>query len=191
MSILFINACVRENSRTKQLAEHVLTKLPGEVCEVFLETAGIEPLRRENLKIRDAAIASENWEHPMFCWARQFRDAEEIVVAAPCWDLAFPSMLKTYFEAVTVSGVTFRYSNGNPRGMCKARRLIYVTTAGGPICADFGFPYVKTIAEGFYGIPETVIFKAENLDVDGMDVAAILQGAKSEIDRYFRRKESE
>ena len=32
--ILFVNACVRENSRTKLLAEHLLGKLSGDIKEV-------------------------------------------------------------------------------------------------------------------------------------------------------------
>mgnify|MGYP003307781528 CR=1 FL=1 len=36
MSILFINACVRENSRTLVLAKNILSNMPCEVVEVNL-----------------------------------------------------------------------------------------------------------------------------------------------------------
>ena len=37
MGILFINACVRENSRTKRLADRVIAGLDGDVTELRLE----------------------------------------------------------------------------------------------------------------------------------------------------------
>ena len=121
----------------------------------------------------------------MLSYARQFAEADAIVIAAPYWDLAFPALLKIYLEAVTVSGVTFCYSeDGTPKSLCKAKKLIYVTTAGGPIFADFGYSYVRTMAEGFFGIEETVCFKAENLDVIGMDTEKILRETEREIDEY-------
>lgn len=40
---------------------------------------------------------------------------------------------------------------------------------------------MKTLAETFYGIPETVCYKAENLDVDGADVEMILKRVEEEI----------
>ena len=40
------------------------------------------------------------------------------------------------------------------------------------------------MAEGFFGIEETVCFKAENLDVIGMDTEKILRETEREIDEY-------
>ena len=60
---------------------------------------------------------------------------------------AFPAKLKIYFEQITVSGLTFKYRNGNPLGLCKAKSLTYVTTSGGPIIADFGYTYEKKTGE--------------------------------------------
>lgn len=185
MSILFINACVRDCSRTRILAEYLLECLNQEAFEVNLETEALIPLNRDSLMARNQITEDEDWNHPMLCWARQFAKAEEIIIAAPFWDLSFPSHLKIYLETITVSGVTFRYVNGIPEGLCKAKRLIYITTAGGPINTDFGFSYIKTLAETFYGIKEVVCFKAEHLDVDGIDVSAVLENTKAEIKRYI------
>jgi FMN-dependent NADH-azoreductase len=84
-------------------------------------------------------------------------------------------------------GVTFVYSpDGVPVGLCRAEKLYYVTTAGGPVSDDsFGYGYVRALAEGFYGIPETRLVKAEGLDVIGADVEAILRRAEREIDALF------
>lgn len=104
------------------------------------------------------------------------------MVAAPYWDMSFPAILKAYFEQINVIGVTFKYSDkGIPVGLCRAKRLTYVTTAGGPIFSDeYGFGYVKALAQGFYGINEVCLVKAEGLDEIGVDVDEILEKAFSE-----------
>ena len=96
---------------------------------------------------------------------------------APYYDLSFPAMLKQYFEQINVLGLTFTYSeSGVPTGLCKAKSLYYVTTAGGPIISDdYGFGYVKALANTFYGIEDVKQIKAEGLDIVGADVEAILE----------------
>jgi FMN-dependent NADH-azoreductase len=91
-------------------------------------------------------------------------------------------MLKQFFEQINVLGLTFTYSEtGIPTGLCKADKLYYVTTAGGPILSDeLGFGYVKALANNFYGIDEVYQIKAEGLDVVGADVDAILEAAHVE-----------
>ena len=42
--LLYVNACVRENSRTAQLATHVLERLNGHLTEVCLAKERIRPL---------------------------------------------------------------------------------------------------------------------------------------------------
>ena len=56
-NILFVNACVRPESRTMQLAEYILDRLCGQVAEVNLEQEQIQPLNRERLEERDAVLA--------------------------------------------------------------------------------------------------------------------------------------
>ena len=76
-------------------------------------------------------------------------------------------------------GITFVYTeDGQPRGLCRAKKLTYVTTAGGPVySADYGYGYVRALATIFYGIGETRLIKAENLDILGADVEALLKAA--------------
>ena len=182
--ILFVNACVRPGSRTLELARHALSRLGGQVEEVDLSRTPVPPLDAEGLACRDALLAEGRLDAPMLSHAGQFARADTIVVAAPYWDLMFPALLKAYLEAVTVSGVTFRYTQtGRPATLCRAKRLIYVTTAGGPIGDfDFGFQYISALAHGFFEIGDVRCFRAEGLDIVGADVDAILTQAKAEID---------
>lgn len=166
--ILFVNACIRPNSRTYYLAQKVLEKLDGEITEVCLCRENLIPLCQKQLEERNTQLAA----------------ADEIVIAAPYWDLAFPSVLRIYFEYITVTGLTFRYTaEGVPVGLCKAKRMIYVTTAGGTIGnRNLGYDYIKALSKAFYGIPNVQCFQAENLDIQGADVGRILQKAVQEIE---------
>ena len=178
--ILFINACVRPSSRTLELAKHVLSKLSGRVEEVKLYNEQLLPLGLEEMELRDKSSKSKDFSHGLFNYAKQFANAETIVIAAPYWDLSFPAGLKSYFENITVNGLTFAYGeNGIPYGLCKAKKLIYVTTSGGPIIYNFGFDYVSVLAKNFYGINDVQLVKAEGLDIYGADVSSIIKKAKN------------
>ena len=107
MNILFVNACVRKESRTLVLAKDILSREDGTVTEVDLTKENLLPLNRESLELRDRLLKAGRRDDPMFRYARQFAEADEIVIAAPFWDLSFPSMLKIYMEQITVTGVTF------------------------------------------------------------------------------------
>ena len=116
----------------------------------------------------------------MFDLGKDFANADTIVIAAPYYDLSFPAMLKQYFEQINVLGLTFTYSEtGIPKGLCRAKSLYYVTTAGGPILSDdFGYGYVKALANTFYGIDAVYQIKAEGLDVVGANVEEILNSVR-------------
>ena len=177
--ILFVNACVRKESRTRELAELVLSRLYGKIEEVNLEKEALKPLTRRTLNRRMKLQSENRLDDEMIRYAHQFRDADIIVMAAPYWDLSFPAALKQYIEQINAVGITFRYTeSGEPQGLCRAKKLYYVTTAGGPIYSDaFGYGYIKSLAHTFYGIPETDIICAENLDLIGADTEILLQDA--------------
>ena len=180
--VLFINGCVREGSRTLELAKAVLEKETDEVQEICLYPDGPEGLTAEKLCHRDELLKKEEYSDPAFAWARQFAQADKIVIAAPYWDLIFPAKVRAYLEEITVSGITFQYdAHGIPQGLCKAQKLVYVTTAGGPIIYNFGFEYVEALAKCFFGIQNVRMVKAEGLDIWGADVRGIMEQAKREI----------
>ena len=186
MDILFVNACARENSRTLALAKEVLLTLGGEVQEVRLYETRLAPLDAEGLRKRETASSAKDFSDDEFALAVQFASAKTIVIAAPYWDLMFPSVLKTYFEAVTVSGLVFNYNeNGIPTGLCRAKRMIYVTTSGGPIIKNFGFDYACALAQSFYGISDVRCVSAEGLDIRGADADAIMFSAKETVKRIL------
>ena len=184
MKTLFVNACVRPESRTLKLAKHVLEKLGNDYTEVNLEKENIQPLNLETLQQRDVLLKEQKFDAPMLKYAKQFAESETVVIAAPYWDLSFPAMLKNYIEAVTVNGITFTYSEeGRPVSLNNIKKVVYVTTSGGPMAnMDYGCEYIAGVCKNLYGIEDIKCYKAEMLDVFVDDVDGILAKVMEEID---------
>lgn len=181
MKVLFINCCVRKSSRTRLLAGKYLSKFNAdEIEEVNLMEENIQPLNQDLLDKRDYLIRNNINDDLMFKYAKQFKEADEIVIAAPYWDLSFPALLKIYFENISVTGITFKYDEGRPVGLCKGNKLTFITTSGGPIFNDYGYSYVKALASSFYGIKEIECIRAMNLDVEQISLDEFMDKAKIE-----------
>ena len=87
-------------------------------------------------------------------------------------------------ELINVSGITFvDGEDGIPKGLCNAKELSYVTSAGGFIGENnFGFDYVKALASNFWGVDKINFYKAEGLDIIGNNPDKII---KEQIKKYF------
>jgi len=181
--VLLVNACVRGESRTRKLAEKLLEEIGGDRVEVRLEDVVFPKTDEAFLKKRDSLIATRQFGDDYFSLAKQFAAADTIVIAAPYWDLSFPAALKQYIEHINVLGITFEYTpEGIPKGLCKAKKLYYVMTAGGTfVPEEYGFGYIKALAQNFYGIKEVELIKAVGLDIAGADVDGIMKEAVKTI----------
>lgn len=183
--VLYVNACVRNNSSTKRLAKKLLSKLDKPFDEIRLGEIAFPGVDERFLTMRDRLLAEGDVQNHMFDLARQFAEAETIVIAAPYWDLSFPAVLKQYLEQINVVGITFKYTeDGMPAGLCRAKHLFYVTTAGGSyVPEEYGFGYVKALAQAFYGIPDVRKIEAKGLDIAGADVEGIMASAEEMINQ--------
>lgn len=138
MKLLFVDCCISqrgERSRTKILAESYLeaylkSHSETEVTHLFLRDLELPPFREELLNERDRLAREGQFDAPVFDLAKQFRDADHIVVAAPYWDLCFPAVLRTYVEHICACGVTYHYTEQGCHGDCHAKRLVYLTSGG-------------------------------------------------------------
>lgn len=52
--LLYINACVRDDSRTAELTKTYLEGFSGEMEEVRLESLPLAPLKRKSLEMQNA-----------------------------------------------------------------------------------------------------------------------------------------
>ena len=189
-TLLLINACVRgKDSRTLQLCERLLERIKEEnkkdlafhIEEIRLSTENLLPLNYERLQRRDELLANGLFSDTMFDYANAVAQADMLVIAAPYWDMSFPSTLKIFFEAASVVGITFAYAeDGTPVGLCQAQDMYYVTTSGGYIGeCNFGFEYVNALCK-LYGIERSHFVSAQGLDMEGADMEAIMAQATME-----------
>ena len=168
--LLVVDCCIRkEESRTKKILERFLSAAPSD-CEVerlVLTEENLAPLVGDFFEQRQRLLETGDFSHPRFRYAKQFANADLVVIAAPFWDLSFPSLLKVYLEQVSVAGLTFGYTQeGQCVGHCRARRLLYFSTCGGYVGEEhLGFAYVKALG-AMLGIPECVPYILEGLDID-------------------------
>ena len=170
---LFINSCPRKDSRTKKIADALLNKL-GTFVEVDLNQLELKPIDDERLNKRNELLQGGHLDAEEFALARQFALADTIVIAAPLWDLSFPSILKLYIENIYISGIVSKYGpDGRPVGLCNAKTLYFVSTSGGPFDARYGYEYLSSLCKEYFGIPETKLIVAENLDIIGNDADEI------------------
>lgn len=190
--ILYIDACInRDSSRTESLAQAYLHKrLARGDCQlqsVILEEVIPKSLTAELLSERESAINAGDFTGRLFDFARSFAAADEVVIAAPYWDMSFPAVVKLYIEQLCVRNLTFRYGdNGMPCGLTNVKSAVYLTTAGGYIGGNnFGFEYIKGVFSTLFGIDEFYFFSAEGLDIFGNDPQKLLADAVKEIDGHF------
>lgn len=186
MRLLFVDACVRgDESRTRMLAETFLETFQkanpaAQIETVDLPKRGLMPYNEEMLKERERLIDAGMFENALFDLAHQFANADCVLIAAPYWDFSFPSMLKVYVEHIYARLITFVYDDVGPVALGKATRAIFLTTAGSGIHgANFGGDYLR-YALGILGIRQFDQISAENLDILGSDVYAIMKHAKDE-----------
>ena len=182
MKLLYINACVRKDSRTKKLADYLVKKLEANVEQVNLIDCNLSALTAKDIEQRNRFISAQKYDEPLFALARQFASADVLVFAAPYWDLSFPALLKLYVEHVNVVPIVFQYSDqGKVISNCKAKKLFYVTTKGGFGSDEYGYGYLKALSETLYGISETYLIKAEGLDIQGNDAEEIIHQTQEKI----------
>lgn len=187
--ILYVNACVKRDidSRTNRLAQTYLNKcLESQDCSlsiVNLEDTIMYPLSGKSLAEREKAIANNDFSGSAFELARSFAAADEVVIAAPYWDLSFPALLKLYIEQICINKLTFSYDEkGRPRGLTNIKKAVYLTTSGGYIgSCNFGFEYIKGVFSTLFGIKEISFYSAEGFDISGNDPEQLIADAAKKI----------
>lgn len=182
--LLFVNACVRgDKSRTLRLCKKYISTflshhLDYEWKELNLNEMNLIPQTKEVLNKRDAFIEKGDFSDPMFDLAKEFMEADHIVIGAPYWDLEFPALLKIYFERVSVSELTYVFQGDHAEANTKAERAVYITTAGGyTIGKNYGYEYAQGLFSFLFGINRMDLVMAEGLDIEGADVEALLKDA--------------
>jgi len=186
MKLLFVDCCISqrgEESRTRKLAETYLETYlkyhPEAELEIIPpeELLSLPPFDVEMLEEREALAQSGRFDDHVFDLARQFREADAIVVAAPYWDMAYPAALRTYIEHISANGVAYHYDQFGPHGDAKATRLVYLTSGGDFEREDsVGVVHWRQLCTQF-GIEQFDYVFAGGLDIDPAQTPELLEAA--------------
>lgn len=186
MKLLFVNCCISQRgdaSRTKRLADAFLNAFRAAHPDWALETVepeellALKPFDTEMLNRRDALCAAGDFDAPVYALARQLREADAVVVAAPFWDLSFPAALRTYIEYISANGLTYHYEADGCHGDCAARWLVYLTSGGDVEREDsLGVLYWRQLA-AMFGIEKFDYVFAGGMDIDPARTEELLAGA--------------
>lgn len=185
MKLLFVDGCVSQrgdDSRTRALSTAFLEAYQAAHPEAQVERAdlsalALQPFDREMLDARDALAQAGAFDGPVFALARQFREADTVLVAAPFWDLSFPALLRIYIEHISANGLTYHYESDGCHGDCRAFRLVYLTSGGDVEREDsLGALYWKQLC-AMFGIPRFEYVFAGGLDIDPSKASEIMEGA--------------
>ena len=172
--LLLIDCCIRkEQSQTKRLMEAFLHAAPADcaVERLVLTEENLAPLTGDFFAQRQRLLESRDYSHPRFRYAKQFAQADLVVIAAPFWDLAFPALLKIYIEQVSVDGITFGANEKGLVGLCRGTDLVFLTTRGG-----FYTGYLDAL-HTFFGFDRYHCVAADGMNVAGFDAESSLQKA--------------
>lgn len=90
MTVLFVNACLRgEDSRTLELCREYLEGV--DYTEVTLGDLKLDPFYGESVAYRAQLEKAGVFDDSVFDLAKQFAEAEEIVIGAPLLGSVLPS----------------------------------------------------------------------------------------------------
>lgn len=163
--LVIIDSCMREDSRTKVIlkAAWEVLSLRYEIEAIDVNALALPPVTPQTLKERTEGRVPEE----TVAIARKIASADRIVIAAPFWDMSFPSVLKAFFENMSLYNVTFTDNCTTCTGLCKCQKVLYVTTRGMDIpTGDFrdqGSSYLKALSS-LWGLGEVITVAAWNLD---------------------------
>ena len=164
-NLIYINACMRAGSRTRRIATPIIEVLRKRYnVETVDLTKNLYPVA-DNYTLEDRNQGIVPPEHNAL--AKRIAAADRIVIAAPFWDMSFPSALKVFFENMSLFGVTFDSNDKECYGLCKAEKVMYITTRGMDISTgdplEQATPYIKALSH-LWGWGELTVISAQNMD---------------------------
>ncbi|TXH94103.1 MAG: FMN-dependent NADH-azoreductase [Pseudomonas sp.] len=111
--------------------------------------------------------------------------ADVLVLAAPMYNFAIPSTLKSWLDHVLRAGVTFKYTETGPQGLLSGKRAFVLTARGGIYSGsglDHQEPYLRQ-ALAFIGIDDVQFIHAEGLNLGAESHEQGLSRAREHLTR--------
>ena len=163
--VFYVDACLRTGSNTRKIADVIIAKLAEryEVETIRLLENAFPVVNNDILNDRANGIVPDEYVE----MAKKLAAADRLVIAAPFWDMSFPSALKVFLENMSLFNVTFGSNEEECYGLCKAEKVLYITTRGMNVSTgdalEQATPYIKAIGK-LWGLGELHVISAQNMD---------------------------
>ena len=185
--VLYIKANIKPEgqSRTFKISDKFVEEYKkqnpeDEIITLDLYKENINFLNGEDLEAIYGPKNDDSKNHPILKYAYEFAQADKYIIAAPMWNLSTPSILNAYMDYVSVTGITFKYTERGPVGLCSGKKAIHIVSRGGKYSEgpaamlEMGDRYLKSIF-AFFGITDFTSIVVEGLDIIGQDVESIIE----------------
>jgi FMN-dependent NADH-azoreductase len=144
----------------RDLSTTMLPLITDDWSATYIDPSKLSPEQQRYLSTSDALIA-------------EVQAADTIVIGAPMYNFAIPSLLKAWIDQVVRMGKTLAYGPNGPQGLLGNKKVFVVTARGGAYEKgtprekfDFQEPYLRLIL-GFVGLTDVTFIHAENQAGDG------------------------
>lgn len=159
----------------RDLAHQQIPHLSNDLVEAFQSE---EPELSDVTRLSDGLI-------------QELKNADQLLISSPLYNLSLPSTLKSYFDHVVRSGHTFDTQGGELVGLLEGKRAIIITTRGGlsdtAVVDDFQTDYLKQILS-FIGITDVRVISAEGTTFDEPEKSRYLSLATEQITDIFNKQ---
>ena len=195
MNILQINGSARLNgSNSTRVADAITARLVARNPEATVE---LRDLARDPHPVLDEAALSALFtpadQRTPAQSARvalddalieQLKRADVIVLGVPMYNFGVSVQIKSWIDAVTRAGATFRYTANGPEGLVSGKK-VYVGLARGGIYRDTPkdsqVPYLKGVL-GLMGMTDVEFIYAEGVNMGADRASAAFDEVAAQID---------
>jgi len=126
-------------------------------------------------------IIGFSYENISYIKEANFFKAENADFTTDIIDSSFNIVLNN----IIVSELNFVFRENRSVGLCKGEKMLYVATAGGNAEQNMGYDYIVRVLKEL-GEYQSDYIHADNLDVQDIDINAIMQNAKKQIEEMAK-----
>lgn len=186
MKILVIDSCIRANSKTRMVLNAFLDTIDknnNTIEKIVLNNnSKLVSLNDTLLEKRNNDCLNKTFNDSYYDFAKSVKNCDCIIVAAPFYDLTFPSVMKIFIEQTLISNLTFVDTPQGVKGIVNCKKMIYIAVRGMECNdtnnIDIGSQYLRGYCN-MLGIPEL-----EKISYSGITFSELEQKIKDNQNKY-------